>query len=80
MKFTVANMSKITQTEIHLAFGFQNFLTNVGGFLGLYVGCSMISIFEVFYFTFMNVHQVLMKSWKGQEGSKGLTLAQIWTI
>jgi uncharacterized membrane protein len=61
MRFTVANMTMITQTEIHLAFGFQEFLTNVGGFLGLYVGCSLISIFEIFYFFFMILHQKLAK-------------------
>lgn len=59
MRFTVANMTQITQTEIRQAFGPTDFLTNVGGFLGLYVGCSMISIFEVFYFAFMILQQKL---------------------
>lgn len=55
----VENNTKIIQTEIHLSFGFKEFLTNVGGFFLLYLGCSVISIFEIFYFVLMFLYQKL---------------------
>jgi hypothetical protein len=39
-----------------VAFGFTDFLTNVGGFLGLYLGCSFISVLETFHFLFAYLH------------------------
>jgi hypothetical protein len=84
MKFTVANMTMITQTEIYLSFGFKEFLTNVGGFLGLYVGCSVISIFEIFYFIFKIFCQKLMRKNQVKKinfnQNQGLTLAEIFDL
>lgn len=54
-------MSNILVEEIHVAFGLREFLTNVGGFLGLYLGCSMISVIEVFYFLATFLHKKLFK-------------------
>lgn len=45
--------SNMLEEEIIVAFGLRDFLTNVGGLLGLYIGCSFVSIFEVFYFLYM---------------------------
>jgi uncharacterized membrane protein len=52
-----------------VAFGPREFLTNVGGFLGLYLGCSVISIFEVFYFFCVFLFRILSKL-KNQIGPK----------
>jgi hypothetical protein len=70
--------SKIIQEEIRVSFGLQDFLTNVGGFLGLYLGCSVISIFEVFYFLFkllFNRNQNLSTNLTQNQGS---TLVEIF--
>jgi Amiloride-sensitive sodium channel len=49
---------------VSVAFGFQDFLTNVGGLLGLYIGCSVISVFEVFYFLFMFLCNKMTKNYQ----------------
>lgn len=53
--------SEVIEVEINVAYGFQDFLTNVGGFFGLYLGCSVISIIEVFYYLFAFFYRKLTK-------------------
>lgn len=33
-----------------MSYGFKDFISNVGGLLGLFLGCSLLSLFELIFF------------------------------
>lgn len=44
----------VEESERYIAYKLQNFISDAGGLLGLFMGCSLISIVEIFYF-FINL-------------------------
>lgn len=91
LKFQFVGGSKIIEEEIRVSFGLQEFFTNVGGLLGLYLGCSVISVIEVFYFCFEFLFNKLSRNGNKVEAANareefsenqnlGLTLAEIFDL
>jgi hypothetical protein len=79
--------SEILEEQILVAFGFTDFLTNVGGFLGLYLGCSFISVLEIFHFLLVFLHSKLkcrMNQFppikEGEVKNVGLSLVEIFNV
>jgi hypothetical protein len=79
--------SEILEEQIFVAFGFTDFLTNVGGFLGLYLGCSFISVLEIFHFLLTFLHSKLKSRMnqfppikEGEVKNVGLSLADIFNV
>lgn len=42
----------VEEIEDFLTYKVQNFVADVGGLLGLFLGCSLLSLVEIFYFIF----------------------------
>lgn len=40
----------VEEVEKFVGYKIQNFIADIGGLLGLFMGCSLISIVEIFYF------------------------------
>jgi hypothetical protein len=40
----------VQEVEKFISYKLQNFVSDVGGLLGLFMGCSLISIVEIFFF------------------------------
>lgn len=55
----------VEEVEHYVAYKLQNFISDIGGLLGLFMGCSVISIVEVFYLItnlFLNLLQKRRKN------------------
>lgn len=60
--------SLIVEEEVFVSYGFREFLTDVGGLLGLFLGCSMLSLMELIYFPVVYLVRILRRR-KGQPKS-----------
>lgn len=61
------------EEKVFGSYGFLNFITDVGGLLGLFLGCSMISFFELIYYPLKFIVDKIGKRRQRQitpEGSK----------
>lgn len=47
--------SFVVEEENLVGYGFKDFVTDFGGLLGLFLGCSTMSLVEVFYHPIMNL-------------------------
>lgn len=41
------------EEKVFVSYGFLEFITDVGGLLGLFLGCSMLSLMELVFYPFM---------------------------
>ncbi|CAG9808682.1 unnamed protein product [Chironomus riparius] len=53
--------------ETYVAYKVQNFIADLGGLLGLFLGCSLLSMIEVLYFIFMALKHRYCKRNVGDE-------------
>mgnify|MGYP003406654927 FL=1 len=51
----------VEETEHYVAYKLQNFISDAGGLLGLFMGCSLISIVEILYFIVQSIINLLFK-------------------
>ncbi|KAG5680506.1 hypothetical protein PVAND_010013 [Polypedilum vanderplanki] len=63
LKFTF-DETFIVEEESYAPYALQNFIADTGGLLGLFIGCSLLSFFELFYFISMKISQAFNKGKK----------------
>lgn len=51
----------VEEVEHFVAYKLQNFISDAGGLLGLFMGCSLISVVEIFYFIIQSIINMLFK-------------------
>lgn len=54
------------EEEIFVSYGFREFLTDFGGLLGLFLGCSMLSLAELVFYPMLT----LIRLWKMRKARK----------
>lgn len=54
------------EEEVFISYGFREFITDVGGLLGLFLGCSMLSLMELIYYPVM----AGIRYWKMRKSSE----------